>query len=127
MSYKRALTASTASLGLVLVDFLLFLGREKARIIGQTITELDIQPLLNTDKPITQENMRGKVVVLHFWGYWCGPCVTEYPDFVQLQMKYKDDSDFVFVSSDLVARIASVRIDAKAQASDHQPVIVTFA
>ncbi len=34
--------------------------------------------------------------------------------------------DFVFVSRDLVSRIASVRIDTETQASDHQPVIVEF-
>ena len=34
--------------------------------------------------------------------------------------------DFVFVSRDLVPRIASVRVDTETQASDHQPVIVEF-
>lgn len=77
---------------------LLFIGREKARIIGQTITELDIQPLLNADKAITQEAMKGKVVVLYFWGYWNRPSATEYPDFFQLQTKYNADSDVLFAS-----------------------------
>jgi len=35
--------------------------------------------------------------------------------------------DFVFVSRDLVPRIASVRMDLETKASDHQPVIATFA
>lgn len=34
--------------------------------------------------------------------------------------------DFVFVTKDLVPRLASVRIDADNRASDHQPVIVEF-
>ncbi len=34
--------------------------------------------------------------------------------------------DFVFVSEDLAARVAAVRVDAETQASDHQPVIVEF-
>lgn len=34
--------------------------------------------------------------------------------------------DYVFVTEDLAPRIASVRIDAETQASDHQPVIVAF-
>jgi thiol-disulfide isomerase/thioredoxin len=80
------------------ICFLIFLGREKARIIGQTITELDIQPLLNADKPVTPEDMKGKVVVLHFWGYWCGPCLKEYPEFAQLQTKLKDDPTVLFIS-----------------------------
>jgi endonuclease/exonuclease/phosphatase family metal-dependent hydrolase len=32
--------------------------------------------------------------------------------------------DFVFISRQLVPRLASIRIDAKNRASDHQPVIV---
>ena len=77
---------------------LLFLGREKARIIGQTITELDIQPLLNVDQPLTQDDMKGKIAVIHFWGFWSVPCVNEYPDFVAVYRKYKDDGDVIFVS-----------------------------
>ncbi len=35
--------------------------------------------------------------------------------------------DFVFLSRDLAARIAAVRVDPATQASDHQPVIVELA
>ncbi|MEQ1826440.1 MAG: TlpA disulfide reductase family protein [Pirellula sp.] len=77
---------------------LIFLGREKARIIGQTITDLDIQPLLVADKPIAPDDMKGKVVVLHFWGYWCSPCLKEYPGIVELQKKYQSDPSVLFLS-----------------------------
>lgn len=77
---------------------LLVIGREKARIIGQTITEMDIQPLLNADGPITDTDMKGKVVVLHFWGYWCPDCVKELADFVKTQRSYLNDPDVLFAS-----------------------------
>lgn len=35
--------------------------------------------------------------------------------------------DFVFVTEDLVPRVAAVHVDAHTEASDHQPVIVEFA
>ena len=35
--------------------------------------------------------------------------------------------DYVFVSEDLAPRVRSIRVDARTQASDHQPVIVDFA
>ena len=34
--------------------------------------------------------------------------------------------DFVFVSEELVSRVASAKVDGKTEASDHQPVIVEF-
>jgi thiol-disulfide isomerase/thioredoxin len=77
---------------------LLIIGREKARIVGQTITEMDIQPLLNTESPITEADMKGKVVVLHFWGYWCPDCVKELPDFVKTQRAYSQDPEVLFAS-----------------------------
>ena len=100
---KRSMTAILPLLlaGLFMVTgicVLLVIGREKARIIGQTVAELDIQPLLNAEKPITDEDMKGKVVVLHFWGFWCPECAKEMPDFVKTQRNFHDDSKVLFAS-----------------------------
>ena len=40
---------------------------------------------------VTLEQMRGKVVLLNFWGTWCGPCRKEIPDFINLMKKYNQD------------------------------------
>jgi thiol-disulfide isomerase/thioredoxin len=39
---------------------------------------------------------RGEVVVLDFWGVWCGPCIHAIPALKQLQRRYKD-RDVVFL------------------------------
>ena len=40
---------------------------------------------------VTLEQMRGRVVLLNFWGTWCGPCRKEIPDFINLMKKYNQD------------------------------------
>ena len=40
---------------------------------------------------IPLQQMKGKVVLLNFWGTWCGPCRKEIPDFINLSKKYKKD------------------------------------
>ena len=47
---------------------------------------------------ISLEDFKGKVVVLDFWGTWCGPCVESVPDLRQLHQKYSPDPSFVLIS-----------------------------
>lgn len=82
------------------LTFLVYLGREESRLQGLEIEELDIQPLMFVDEPLKLADQTGKVVVLHFWGYWCPPCMKEYPDFAELQKHYADSAsnEVVFAS-----------------------------
>ena len=40
---------------------------------------------------VSLNQLKGKVVLLNFWGTWCGPCRREIPDFIELSKKYKKD------------------------------------
>jgi thiol-disulfide isomerase/thioredoxin len=39
---------------------------------------------------ITLEDLRGKTVVLDFWGTWCKPCLMATPDLLKLNRKYSE-------------------------------------
>ena len=39
---------------------------------------------------VSLKELRGKVVILDFWGYWCGPCVHSMPYLMAIHDKYHD-------------------------------------
>ncbi len=47
---------------------------------------------------ISLDDLKGKVVVLDFWGTWCGPCVASVPGLRDLNKKYSKENSFVMIS-----------------------------
>ncbi len=59
-----------------------------AYLIGKEAPELQqIKGWINSE-PIKLADLRGKVVLLDFWGTWCGPCVGAIPKLIDLHEKY---------------------------------------
>jgi peroxiredoxin len=46
---------------------------------------------------IALEDLRGKVVVLDFWGTWCPPCVESVPELRNLQKRYSKEPSFMLI------------------------------
>jgi thiol-disulfide isomerase/thioredoxin len=55
-------------------------------------------PPLTAKKPVQEADLKGKVVLVNFWGYWCPPCRTEFPHLVDLEKSLRDNPDFRFIS-----------------------------
>ena len=49
----------------------------------------------------------GKPLLINFWATWCDPCREEFPDLVALDQEYKGKIDFITVSLDDPADIAT--------------------
>lgn len=71
---------------LVGILFLVWLGSPPPNdLIGQPISLVNLQPLVNADQTVLNTDIQDKVVLLHFWGTWCGPCRREFPEFAKVE------------------------------------------
>ncbi|SRR5579883_64298 len=56
-------------------------------------------PWLNTDQPISLQQLKGRVVILDFWTYCCINCLHILPELKYLEQKYKDSLTVIGVHS----------------------------
>ena len=71
-----------AFLGIIVVFALPTYRHGEASVAGSRARDFAFD--LN-GKPMHLSDLRGKVVVLNFWGSWCPPCVEETPALIRLQ------------------------------------------
>ena len=58
------------------------------------LASVDLQPLVGNAKPLSLADLRGKVVLMNFWGTWCSPCRAEFPHMVDLDRNWRDSPRF---------------------------------
>ena len=73
----------------------------------------DISLNLLEGQAISIGKQRGRVVVLNFWGVWCGPCVRELPELNAAARKLENRDNVLFVAVD-----SSIGGETKAQVGD---------
>ena len=76
MAHMKAVTVSAL--------ILLVTAFAYADTMAADFTEKDLK-----GKMISLHDLRGKVVMLNFWGPWCQPCRTEVPALEKLQDTYR--------------------------------------
>ena len=60
------------------------------------LNDIDVAGIKNLLK-----NDSGKLRLINIWATWCGPCVTEFPEFITMNRMYrKRDFEFISISAD---------------------------
>lgn len=58
--------------------------------IGKIISPFNFTDI--NENEISSKSLKGKVIVLNFWGTWCAPCVKEIPELNKLVEKYNSEN-----------------------------------
>lgn len=87
IKWLNGLVFGALAIGLVLVW--LSLPARQAKLAS-----VDLRPLVGNAKPLGLDDLRGKVVLMSFWGTWCSPCRAEFPHLVELNRNWHDSPRF---------------------------------
>ena len=63
--------------------------RELMSLVGKDAAPLVAKTWIN-GTPLTDADLKGKVVLLDFWAIWCGPCINTFPHLREWNEKYAD-------------------------------------
>ena len=75
-----------------------YLAMEKAKeCIKEGATAPDFTLKNNNDEPFTLSTLRGKWVVLDFWGTWCGWCIKGIPEMKKSYTNHNNKCEFVSI------------------------------
>jgi thiol-disulfide isomerase/thioredoxin len=94
-------------------------AQKMTKLIGQSAAPLKVEAWVN-GSPLTDDDLKGKVVLLDFWAVWCGPCIATFPHLRQWNEKY-GEKGLVIVG---LTNYYNFKWDAEAKKANHagQPV-----
>ncbi len=74
------------------------LNPEQQPGVNQPLLFLSLQSLFEEGKSLSLDEISGRVVLLNFWGPWCGPCRKELPHLAEIHKRYAAKKDFLLLA-----------------------------
>lgn len=91
MKYTRNLVIVAA---LILVAVVYYRYRQPRFVAGENAPDFEVG--LVSGERAKLSDLKGKYVLLQFWGSWCGPCRRENPELVELYHQYHERGFEIF-------------------------------
>jgi thiol-disulfide isomerase/thioredoxin len=113
-------------------------ARKLKELVGKDAASLELGKIdaWVNGAPLTDADLKGKVVFLDFWAVWCGPCIATFPHLKEWNEKYADKG-LVMVGltryynyewDDAAGRTKRINKDDKTvSAEDEQKMLEKFA
>jgi thiol-disulfide isomerase/thioredoxin len=75
-----------------------WMDRQAYQAVDQEIVPFSVQTLAGTT--LHSRDWKGRVVILSFWATWCLPCHAELPEIEEVQNRYRENPNVVFLALD---------------------------
>lgn len=101
LKYAICITIVTLMAGLVKAQEI------KEVHIGEQVPDLKLTGFYNDTTKVThlKDLYQNKLLLLDFWGSWCGACLTEFPKLIELKKKFGDQIAIVAVGYESYQKI----------------------
>lgn len=67
-------------------------GGSEAQMQGVALPPLEVHGWFNSPQPVTNESLRGKVVLVDCWFVDCPPCRAAMPELVEFNRRFRDQN-----------------------------------
>lgn len=110
------------------------IGKRLATLVGSEAAPLEVETWVNGE-PLTDADLKGKVVLLDFWAVWCGPCIQTFPHLREWHEKYADKGLIIigltryyqYQWNEEAGRAVKAKEDEEVTPEQEQEMLVKFA